>query len=104
MNTLIVGLSLAGAVAAQAVNGVSMVPAYQANYGSSDASSSTTAYDSTYTSSVDMSGQGYYSTFMSGGYKSMNCGYGYSKNSDGSCSAESWWQTSGCYETIIINK
>jgi hypothetical protein len=31
-----------------------------------------------------------YSSFMSGGYKSMNCGYGYQKGSDGGCSAMSW--------------
>jgi hypothetical protein len=32
-----------------------------------------------------------YESFMSGGYKSMDCGYGYVKGSDGSCmSKESW--------------
>ena len=32
-----------------------------------------------------------YSSFMSGGYKSMGCGYGYQKGYDGSCtSTESW--------------
>jgi hypothetical protein len=32
-----------------------------------------------------------YESFMSGGYKSMDCGYGYTKGSDGSCmSTESW--------------
>ena len=31
-----------------------------------------------------------YSSFMSGGYKSMNCGYGYTKGSDGSCQQMSW--------------
>ena len=31
-----------------------------------------------------------YSSFMAGGYKSMDCGYGYSKASDGSCKSESW--------------
>jgi hypothetical protein len=36
-----------------------------------------------------------YSSFMSGGYKSMDCGYGYTKGSDGSCmSTESWVRTS----------
>ena len=44
-----------------------------------------------------------YSSFVSGGYKSMNCGYGYQKMEDGSCQAMSWWNTQGCYETIIIN-
>jgi hypothetical protein len=32
-----------------------------------------------------------YESFMGGGYKSMDCGYGYNKGSDGSCtSTESW--------------
>jgi hypothetical protein len=32
-----------------------------------------------------------YESFMSGGYKSMDCGYGYVKGSDGSCmSTQSW--------------
>ena len=32
-----------------------------------------------------------YESFMSGGYSSMQCGYGYNKGSDGSCtSTESW--------------
>jgi hypothetical protein len=31
-----------------------------------------------------------YSAYQSGGYKSLQCGYGYAKQSDGSCSAESW--------------
>ena len=32
-----------------------------------------------------------YSSFMSGGYKSMDCGYGYVKGSDGGCmSTQSW--------------
>lgn len=32
-----------------------------------------------------------YSSFMAGGYMSMDCGYGYNKGSDGSCtSTESW--------------
>lgn len=32
-----------------------------------------------------------YESFMSGGYKSMDCGYGYTKGSDGSCmSTQSW--------------
>jgi hypothetical protein len=61
-----------------------------------------------------------YESFMSGGYKSMDCGYGYTKGSDGSCmSTQSWvrishleishaiqfmrsnyiqYTTSGCYQ------
>lgn len=44
-----------------------------------------------------------YSSFTQGGYKNMNCGYGYKKGSDNSCQPESWWNFQGCYETIIIN-
>lgn len=106
MNSLIVGLTLVGGAAAQYVNGASMVPAYQANYytSSADASSTVTAAPQ-YTSAASSSSMGSadYSSFMSGGYSSMNCGYGYSKASNGACSQQSWYQTSGCYETIIIN-
>jgi hypothetical protein len=47
-----------------------------------------------------------YSSYMNGGYKSMNCGYGYSKESDGSCQTQSWYTDNnyGCMETIIINQ
>jgi hypothetical protein len=38
--------------------------------------------------------QQYYSSFMSGGYKSMDCGYGYSKDSDGGCSSPMSWVSS----------
>ena len=31
-----------------------------------------------------------YSSYQSGGYKTLECGYGYSKQSDGSCRPESW--------------
>lgn len=110
MNSLIFGLSLASAVSAQVVvNGWSTVAAqpsasaasygdaaYAASSGGSyappaaytSASSVYSSPPSAYTPppSTDMS----YSSFMSGGYKSMNCGYGYSKASDGSCQAESW--------------
>jgi hypothetical protein len=43
------------------------------------APSSSPAYDS-----------GYYSSFTQGGYSSMNCGYGYSKDSKGYCQKQSW--------------
>ena len=103
MNSLIVGLALAGGAAAQLVNGASMVPAYQANYYSSSDASTTTAAAYSTASSSSM-GQDYYTSFMSGGYKSMDCGYGYAKGSNGACTAQSWYQTQGCYETIIINQ
>jgi hypothetical protein len=45
-----------------------------------------------------------YSSFMSGGYKSMDCGYGYTKGSDGSCmSTESWVRTSHLEISHAIN-
>lgn len=31
-----------------------------------------------------------YSAYQSGGYKSLDCGYGYSKQDDGSCTQDSW--------------
>lgn len=31
-----------------------------------------------------------YSSFMAGGYKTMDCGYGYQKMQDGSCQQQSW--------------
>jgi|SRR6266576_2639069 len=62
-----------------------------------------------------------YSAYQNGGYKSLQCGYGYAKQSDGSCSPESWvrcegtsndfWthflqysspQSYGCYGTTVI--
>ena len=45
-----------------------------------------------------------YESFKSGGYKSLDCGYGYQKMGDGSCKPYSWYQDQGCYETIIINQ
>ncbi len=114
MNSVIVALTLAGAAAAQIVAGpVTMVPSSQiyatasagdnhvaassssAPYGgaTTQASSSSSAAASYYTQPPATDG-GYsdmpYSSFMSGGYKSMNCGYGYSKGSDGSCNPMSW--------------
>lgn len=98
MNSVVIALSLAGAAAAQIVAGpVSMVPA-SAVYGTAsptavDNSNQYSAPASQYTQPPATDG-GYsampYSSFMSGGYKSMNCGYGYSKQSDGSCKAMSW--------------
>ena len=98
MNSVVIALSLAGAAAAQIVAGpVSMVPASEV-YGTAaptavDNSNQYSAPASQYTQPPATDG-GYsdmpYSSFMSGGYKSMNCGYGYSKQSDGSCKAMSW--------------
>ena len=67
------------------------------NYGSGgyNPSPAESAYSSEVTeppsySSSSMDEQAYYSTFTSEGYKSMDCGYGYSKGSDGKCNAQSW--------------
>lgn len=130
MNALFLGLSLASVAAAQVANGVSAVP-YSMVYGSSapatmtaaassmtassmpaytQAASSSMSAAASYITQAPSSSSSYdiysampYSSFMSGGYKSLGCGYGYQKMSDGSCQAMSWWQTEGCYETIIIN-
>jgi hypothetical protein len=40
-----------------------------------------------------------YESFMNGGYKSMGCGYGYQKGSDGSCmTTESWVRIFDCQD------
>ena len=63
-------------------SGSSMSPAYN-QY-------TTTAAPAQYTAPPQSAAMPYES-FMSGGYKSMSCGYGYNKGSDGSCtSTESW--------------
>lgn len=69
----------------------SSAQAYSAAATGYSAASTTSAAPASYTTpppstSTDMS----YSSFMSGGYSSMNCGYGYSKASDGSCTSMSW--------------
>ena len=131
MNALLFGLSLASVATAQVANGVSAIP-YSMVYGTSQpaaataaasssdmassmayatqaASSSSSAAYSAITqapassSSYDIYSALPYSSFMSGGYKSLAGGYGYQKMADGSCQAMSWWNTQGCYETIIIN-
>ena len=133
MKSIIFGLSLISAAAAQVVNGVSMVPAQTASgsasasavssdssapsasgsSGSSAPSASSAAPSnadnsnsgggysqyqappSQYTqppssSSADFYQQMPYSSYQNGGYKSLSCGYGYTKDSDGSCKPESW--------------
>lgn len=99
MISIIFGLSLASAAAAQLVNGVSMVSGYSAAAtpasGSSGYGYQAPASQQTQAPSSSDSSNGFYATmpyssYMSGGYKSLSCGYGYSKSSDGSCQAESW--------------
>lgn len=104
MNSVVLALSLAGTAAAQIVAGqVSMVASSQI-YGTASAAdnqayaTSTGYYSgapaSQYTQPPAATDGGYsmmpYSSFTQGGYKSMGCGYGYTKASDGSCQAMGW--------------
>jgi len=112
MKSIIFGLSLVSAAVAQvSVLGMSMVPIDAS--GSPAASSSGASVTPTPTPTDGGNGGGYggaapsvpttapsvgedfysympYSSYQSGGYKTLNCGYGYSKQSDGSCHRESW--------------
>ena len=105
MNSVLTVLTLAGAAAAQIVAGtVQMVPSSQiyATPSSGDnhaaasdmPSSSSSAAPSEYTEPPHATDGGAsdmpYSSFTEGGYKSMYCGYGHTKASDGSCQAMSW--------------
>lgn len=114
MKSIIFGFSLVSAAVAQiSVIGVSMVPANPtpaASGSSSDFNSQSPAATPAPTSANGASGSAApsiqtaapqasandfyevmpYSSYMSGGYKSLDCGYGYSKGSDGSCNKESW--------------
>ena len=101
MKSIVFGLSLASAAVAQIANGVSMVsvtaaasaaPSAANNGG---ASGSGSAAPSQITAAPSSSADSFYeqmpySSYMGGGYQSLNCGYGYSKQSDGSCQSESW--------------
>lgn len=116
MTSLLIGLSLAASAAAQVVNGYSMVPvaadpvaatdsAYAAPtntdyYGASapaqytGAATPVYAAPSQYTPAPSATPNIYdqlpYSSFLAGGYQSLDCGYGYTKAADGSCQALSW--------------
>lgn len=111
MKSLIFGLSLVGAAVGQSVNGVSSVPMYAApassatptadsSYGQygADPAYQAPAYQappSQYTSLPSSSAKPYYeempySSMVAGGYKSLNCGYGYKKDEDGHCKPEDW--------------
>jgi len=141
MKSFVFGLSLVSAAAAQiSVVGMSMVPA-----SSSAASESNPGSSMSMPTPTGSGGGGYaapsqqtappsssvnfytvmpYSSYQAGGYKSLDCGYGYKKQSDGSCGKESWVSTGfydirnkfinrfaacrqytndGCYATTIIN-
>lgn len=48
-----------------------------------------------------------YSAYQNGGYKSLECGYGYEKQDDGQCAPIGWYTPeahgNGCYAKTIIN-
>ena len=103
MNALFVALSAAGYASAQLVNGYSMVsmPAGMNYYGSSAppqaTDSSTVTASAAYstatappTSTTDFYSIMPYESMTAGGYSSLECGYGYTKASNGYCEAESW--------------
>lgn len=110
MNTLFVGLSVAGAAAAQVVNGYSMVSlASDGSYYGSSAPPQVTAYGSVttdasyseYTAPPSQTTDFYsimpYESMTSGGYSSLECGYGYYKSDNGYCMQESWVSTADSY-------
>lgn len=91
------GSSASSAASSAAYGSSSASPA--SSYGGSSAqytgsaSPSYSANPSQYTAPPAWSssmGPSYYTQFTGGGYSSMNCGYGYSKGSDGKCQVESW--------------
>jgi hypothetical protein len=86
MISIFLGLTLAGTATAQIVNGWSSVAA--SAYGVSTAAASQVT--SPPSSTINFYQQMPYSSFMSGGYQSLKCGYGYYKGSDGSCQTETW--------------
>lgn len=102
MNSLLVGLSAAGYAAAQVANGYSMVsmPPGMNYYGSSAppqvTDSATVTASGSYSmatappTTTDFYSVMPYSSMTAGGYSSLECGYGYTKGSNGYCEAESW--------------
>jgi len=112
MKSVFLGLSLVSAVAAQVVVGYSSVPvtssapaatpapysAVTSVYGSAPAAVATdnanAAPPSQYTA-PPAPGQDFYqympyNSWSNGGYKQLQCGYGYQKQSDGTCGALAW--------------
>lgn len=45
--------------------------------------------------------ESYYSSFVAGGYQTMDCGYGYSKASDGSCQSQSWVSCTAFFDRSV---
>jgi hypothetical protein len=98
-SAILLGLSFIGAVSAQAV--AIPMPGYAASGSAAPTATGGSAPPSAYTpppSAPQYTPPPYYETatampyssFMGGGYKSMDCGYGYQKGSDGSCQKMSW--------------
>lgn len=110
MKSIIFGLSLVGAVVAQYASDASVydggASASATDSATDSASGSypvaptpapTTLYIGSYVppsaptpTPTDFYQYMPYSAYQSGGYKSLECGYGYSKQDDGSCSQDSW--------------
>lgn len=101
MKSIIFGLTLVSAAVAQIVNGVSTVEAPGPSATPpppSDASAQgyapPVAPPSEPTAAPSSNGDFYqqmpYESYKNGGYKSLDCGYGYQKSSDGHCQPESW--------------
>src|ERR1700678_740144 len=104
MKSMVFFLFLAAAAVAQYASdaGVSDGGAYaSSSTGSSPIPAPTTYHSSLYTglgappaaptaAPTDFYQYMPYSSFQSGGYQSLDCGYGYSKQDDGSCSSDSW--------------
>lgn len=100
MKSVIFGLSAVSAAAAQIVNGFSMVsgpstpvlsqPTPTATVGGAASVYAPPSQPTAAPSYSNFYDYMPYTAYQSGGYKSLDCGYGYSKQSDGSCSPESW--------------
>ena len=109
MKSVLLGLSLVSAAAAQVVVGYSSVPVtssapaatptpYSSVYGSASATvtadNANAAPPSRHTA-PPAPGQDFYqympyNSWSNGGYKQLQCGYGYQKQSDGTCGALAW--------------
>jgi len=104
MVPIFICLTLASVVSAQVVNGMSTVLALGSSATAQPSSWSSTPGTGSYALSVALPPQYTpapsssatfyhqmpYESYKNGGYKSLDCGYGYKKSSDGHCQPESW--------------
>jgi hypothetical protein len=107
MQSVIFGLSLVGAAVGLSANGVSTVPMYSGSAAPTTVDSSYSQYGAAYqapayqappsqytpppsSSAMPYYDQMPYSSMIAGGYKSLDCGYGYKKSEDGHCMPEDW--------------